>query len=207
MKKTILLIFIVGIFLGSCCSKHSDNKEDMQNKDTIVKEITKAVIEGKFQQEDLNFKYNELEPFLDARTMEIHYSKHHVGYIKKLNKAIVGTEAESMSLLEILQNVSKFSDGVRNNSGGHFNHSLFWSILSPKKDTKPSAKLIEAINEPRETYFEITTTVINIIKTIVNGKGNKPQNTPADVATPFPPLNPAKIVHIWPVTAPIAAII
>jgi superoxide dismutase len=102
---------------------------------------------AQFTQKPLPYAYNALEPFIDAQTMEIHYSKHHAAYVKNLNTAIVGTEAEKMSLKEILANVSKFSPAVRNNAGGHFNHELFWSILTPEKNTKPSAELEKAIND------------------------------------------------------------
>jgi len=102
---------------------------------------------AQFTQKPLPYAYNALEPFVDAQTMEIHYSKHHAAYVKNLNAAIVGTEAEKMSIKEIFANVSKFSPAIRNNAGGHYNHELFWSILTPEKNTKPSAELEKAINE------------------------------------------------------------
>jgi superoxide dismutase len=77
--------------------------------------------------------------------MEIHYSKHHAAYIKNLNAAVVGTEAATMTLTEIFSNVSKLSPAIRNNAGGHYNHELFWSLLTPIKNTKPSADLEKAI--------------------------------------------------------------
>ncbi len=102
---------------------------------------------GQFTQKPLPYAYNALEPFIDSQTMEIHYSKHHAAYIKNLNAAVVGTEAEKMSITEIFANVSKLSPAIRNNAGGHFNHELFWTILTPQKDTKPSSELEKAINE------------------------------------------------------------
>lgn len=104
-------------------------------------------VSAQFTQKPLPYAYNALEPFIDAQTMEIHYSKHHAAYVKNLNAAVVGTEAEKMSITEIFANVSKFSTVIRNNAGGHFNHELFWAILTPQKDTKPSADLEKAINE------------------------------------------------------------
>lgn len=106
-----------------------------------------TTVSAQFTQKPLPYAYNSLEPFIDAQTMEIHYSKHHTAYIKNLNAAIIGTEAEKMSIKEIFANVSKLSTAIRNNAGGHYNHELFWSILTPEKNTKPSAELEKAINE------------------------------------------------------------
>jgi superoxide dismutase len=104
-------------------------------------------VSAQFTQKPLPFAYSDLEPFIDAQTMEIHYSKHHAAYIKNLNAAVVGSEAATMSLTEIFSNVSKFSLAVRNNAGGHYNHELFWSVLTPIKNTKPSGGLEKVINE------------------------------------------------------------
>lgn len=99
-----------------------------------------------FKLPKLSYNYNELEPFIDAQTMKIHHSKHHQGYVNKLNKAVSGTPLAQLTLQEILKNVSEYSSAVRNNAGGHYNHSMFWRILSPAKNTKPSNDLLEAIN-------------------------------------------------------------
>jgi superoxide dismutase len=104
-------------------------------------------VSAQFSQKPLPFTYTDLEPFVDAQTMEIHYSKHHAAYIKNLNAAVVGTDAAKMSLTEIFSNVSKLSPAIRNNAGGHYNHELFWSILTPIKNTKPSTDLEKAITE------------------------------------------------------------
>jgi superoxide dismutase len=79
--------------------------------------------------------------------MEIHYSKHHAAYVKNLNAALTGTAAEKLSLNEIFAKVSTLSPAVRNNAGGHFNHELFWSVLTPEKNTKMSTELENAIND------------------------------------------------------------
>lgn len=94
----------------------------------------------------LPYTYNALEPHIDALTMEIHHSRHHQAYVTNLNKAIVGTPAEGISLDEIIKNISKYPAAVRNNGGGHWNHSFFWKILSPQKQ-QPSEKLLETINK------------------------------------------------------------
>lgn len=94
----------------------------------------------------LPYPKNALEPYFDATTMEIHHDKHHNAYVVNLNKAIVGTEADKMSLEDILKNASNYPAAVRNNAGGHYNHSMFWSILSPNIGGSPSSNLSYAIN-------------------------------------------------------------
>jgi Fe-Mn family superoxide dismutase len=101
----------------------------------------------------LSYSYDALEPHIDANTMEIHHTKHHQAYIDKLNKAIEGTEWENKSIEEILNNVSRLDRVVRNNAGGHFNHTFFWETLSPE-DYLPSDSLIEAINKSFGSFEE-----------------------------------------------------
>jgi Fe-Mn family superoxide dismutase len=102
---------------------------------------------AQFKQTPLPYAYNALEGSVDAQTMEIHYSKHAAGYVANLNKAIAGTPQEKQTLFQILSEVSKLTPAVRNNAGGHYNHELFWTVLTPVKDTKPSEKLAKAITE------------------------------------------------------------
>lgn len=102
---------------------------------------------AQFTQKALPYAYNALEPFVDAQTMEIHYSKHHAAYVKNLNTALAGTADEKLSLNEIFAKVSTMPAAVRNNAGGHYNHELFWSVLTPEKNTKMSAELEKAVNE------------------------------------------------------------
>lgn len=97
-----------------------------------------------FELPKLPYEYTALEPHIDARTMEIHHSKHHNAYVTNLNAAIAGTDAEHLSIEDICKNISKYPMAVRNNGGGHFNHSLFWSIMSGTPSTL-SAKLEAAI--------------------------------------------------------------
>ena len=96
-----------------------------------------------------------LEPHIDKETMEIHHGKHHQAYVDNLNKAIAGTDAENSSIEEISKNISKYSAAVRNNGGGHFNHSLFWTILSPNGGGAPSGELATAINEAFGSFDEL----------------------------------------------------
>jgi Fe-Mn family superoxide dismutase len=78
--------------------------------------------------------------------MEIHHSKHHQAYVTNLNNAIAGTDAEKLSIEDICKNISKYPAAVRNNGGGHFNHSLFWEIMGPGKGGQPTGKLMDSIN-------------------------------------------------------------
>ncbi len=109
--------------------------------------MASSFISAQFKQAPLPYAYNALEAAVDAQTMEIHYSKHAAGYTANLNKAIAGTPMEKESLFTILSHISKESPSVRNNAGGHYNHELFWTVLTPKKDTKASAKLAKAITD------------------------------------------------------------
>ncbi len=95
---------------------------------------------------ELNYDYNALEPHIDARTMEIHYTKHHGGYTNNLNAAIAGTEMEGLPIEELLKNISKYPVAVRNNAGGYFNHNLFWKVMSPDGGGAPSGKLADVID-------------------------------------------------------------
>ena len=99
-----------------------------------------------FELPKLTYEYPALEPNIDARTMEIHHSKHHQAYVTNLNNALVGTDAENFNIEEICKNISKYPMPVRNNGGGHFNHSFFWKIIGPNAGGSPSGKLLDAIN-------------------------------------------------------------
>lgn len=102
---------------------------------------------AQFTQTPLPYDYKALEPSIDAQTMDIHYNRHHAGYVKNLNAALAGTGNENKPLVDLFSSMSKYPVAVRNNGGGHYNHEFFWSILTPKKDTRPSAQLAKAINE------------------------------------------------------------
>ena len=98
-----------------------------------------------FKLPELNYSYDALEPHIDAKTMEIHYSKHHNGYTTNLNNAIEGTDIQSQSIEEICKS-ENLVGGVRNNAGGYYNHCLFWDILSPNGGGEPKNEVGEAIN-------------------------------------------------------------
>ena len=98
-----------------------------------------------FELPKLPYDLTALEPHIDAKTMEIHHGKHHQAYINNLNAAIEGTDLAGMSIEAIMGEISKHSMAVRNNGGGHYNHSLFWTILGPNAGGSPSGKLMDAI--------------------------------------------------------------
>jgi superoxide dismutase, Fe-Mn family len=99
-----------------------------------------------FELPKLGYEYAALEPHIDARTMEIHYTKHHQAYINNLNNAIAGTDMENRTLAELMTGVSKLPVAVRNNGGGHFNHTLFWTVMTPNGGGLPKGDLLDAIN-------------------------------------------------------------
>ncbi|GAA0875667.1 superoxide dismutase [Wandonia haliotis] len=100
---------------------------------------------SKFQLPALPYAYEALEPHFDKETMTIHHQRHHQAYVDNLNKAVAGSDAENETLENILRSVSKYSPAIRNNGGGHYNHSLFWETLSPTPRTQPEGQLAEAI--------------------------------------------------------------
>ncbi len=99
-----------------------------------------------FKLPDLKYDYNALEPNIDARTMEIHHTKHHAAYTAKLNEAVAGTPLDGKSIEEILSNISSHAVGIRNNGGGFYNHNLFWEIMGPNGGGAPKGDLATAID-------------------------------------------------------------
>jgi superoxide dismutase, Fe-Mn family len=107
-----------------------------------------------FQLPALPYATTALEPHIDARTMEIHHTKHHQAYITNLNNAIAGSDTEKMSIEEICHNISKFTPAIRNNGGGHFNHSLFWTVMAPNAGGAPTGALAETISQTFGSFDE-----------------------------------------------------
>lgn len=103
----------------------------------------------------LPYSFDALEPHIDKETMQIHHDKHHQAYVDNLNKAIAGTPNENKSLEELIANAGQISPAVRNNGGGHWNHSFFWEILSPDGGGKPEGKLAKAIDEAFNSFDEM----------------------------------------------------
>jgi len=96
---------------------------------------------------NLPYAFDALIPYIDAKTMEIHHGKHHQAYVNNLNAAIAGTDAENLSLEDLMKSISKQSAAVRNNGGGHYNHSLFWTIMAPNAGGAPEGALAAAIEK------------------------------------------------------------
>ncbi len=100
-----------------------------------------------FELPKLDYAYDALEPHIDARTMEIHHSKHHAGYTNNLNAAVKGSDLEGKSIEDILSGVSGQSVAVRNNGGGFYNHNLFWKVMSPNGGGAPTGEVLQAIEK------------------------------------------------------------
>ena len=108
-----------------------------------------------FELPALPYAFDALEPHIDTETMEIHHGRHHKAYVDNLNKAIEGTDAAGLSLEEINKNISKYPAAVRNNGGGHYNHSLFWTVLSPNGGGTPEGDLGAAIDAAFGSFDEL----------------------------------------------------
>lgn len=109
----------------------------------------------------LPYAVDALEPHIDKMTMEIHHGKHHAAYVTNLNNAIAGTDLEKMSIEDICKNISKHPMAVRNNGGGHYNHTLFWSVMSPNGGGTPTGELADAINAAFGSFDEFKTKFTN----------------------------------------------
>ena len=110
-----------------------------------------------FELPKLPYAYNALEPHIDARTMEIHHSKHHNAYVTNLNNAIAGKPEEKLSIEEICKNISKYAPAVRNNGGGHYNHSMFWTLLKQGGGGEPTGALGDAIKATFGSFNDLKT--------------------------------------------------
>jgi Fe-Mn family superoxide dismutase len=107
-----------------------------------------------FELPQLTYAYDALEPHIDARTMEIHHSKHHNGYTSKLNAAIEGTDFADKSIEEICTGMDMNNAGVRNNGGGYYNHNQFWTAMSPNGGGTPTGELADAIDSAFGNFDE-----------------------------------------------------
>lgn len=107
-----------------------------------------------FQLPTLKYDYKALEPYIDALTMEIHYTKHHGAYTNNLNAAIDSTSIANLPIEEVLKDISKHSPAVRNNGGGYYNHNLFWELMSPNGGGEPSGELLKQIQKTFGSFAE-----------------------------------------------------
>lgn len=156
--KRILVTLLTGIAMISCQKKEEMVEVDVPVRDSITTETTEGspkdvqANEGAFKMLGLKYNYNDLEPYMDAKTVEIHYGKHHLGYCNKLNDAIKGTPMETMSIEEILRGIDMNNSALRNNAGGYYNHNLFWDILGKNKGGNPSGKIAELIQRDFQSF-------------------------------------------------------
>jgi Fe-Mn family superoxide dismutase len=116
---------------------------------TILPNLASAANNSPYQQQPLPYSYQALEPFIDATTMEIHYSKHAATYAKNLADACLAEKVNTatVSLESLMQNISKYSAKMRNNGGGHYNHEFFWKCMKPGNGSTPSGKILSLINQ------------------------------------------------------------
>ena len=145
-KRTFLK---TGLFLGIAAAGSSFLKA----AEAPVIPPPKTMRSGPFTLPDLGFETDALEPNIDKMTMEIHHDKHHAGYVKKRNDAVTGTAYANYELEDILSRISPSDDdkGIRNNAGGHWNHSFFWQTITPGGENTPAENLATAINEAFES--------------------------------------------------------
>lgn len=161
MKKTTILLvsFTLIATLQSC---KEDHLVEVEVTEPVIEEVmtmgdpANVNAEGKFQMFALPYAYDALESHIDAMTMEIHYSKHHLGYTNNLNKAISGTDLENKSIEEILTTLDLENKTLRNNAGGFYNHNLYWEILSPTK-SEPTGVLLDKITADFGSVNELIT--------------------------------------------------
>jgi Fe-Mn family superoxide dismutase len=152
--KMLFSALIMVAALQSC--KDKDNLQEVVQTPEPQKEETKAPMGnpddvkaegGPFQMVRLGYAYDALAPHIDAKTMEVHYSKHYKKYTDELNKAVAGTELEKKTIEELLKTLDMENKAVRNNGGGYWNHSFFWQIMGPNAGGAPKDALAEAINK------------------------------------------------------------
>ncbi len=150
----------------------------------------------------LPYDYNALEPNFDAQTMEIHHSRHHAGYVTNLNKAIeTDPKLKDKSLDDLLKNAGAYGPAVRNNAGGHYNHTLFWTIFTPNGGGQPQGKLADAINKSFGSFDNFKTQFSDSAKTrfgsgwawlVVTNEGKLQITTSANQDNPLMDLAPVK---------------
>jgi len=161
--KTLIALIVIAAFI-SC-----NNNQQTENTNTDSLQVTSEpkvemgnpndvkADSGTFQMIPLPYAYNALEPYIDAQTMEIHFSKHHLAYTNNLNKAIAGTEMAKMTIEEIFAKLDPENKPVRNNAGGYYNHNFFWEIMGPNKGGEPNGTLAEAIVKDFGSFNEFKT--------------------------------------------------
>jgi Fe-Mn family superoxide dismutase len=167
MKKVKIFVSALIVIAAMQSCKDKSNLEEVVTVPESQKEqaaplgnpddVKAEDAEGPFQLAKLGYKYDALAPNIDAKTMEIHYSKHYKKYIDELNKAVKGTDLEKKTIEEILASLSPDNKAVRNNGGGFYNHSLFWEVLGPNAGGEPKGALAEAIKKDFGSFDQFKT--------------------------------------------------
>lgn len=146
MKKRIVSILAVVLFATfSFAGKPFPADNAFWNK--AFAKLAESQLTGQSKQLPLPYAYNALEPSVDAKTMEIHFSKHHAAYTKNLNDATTGPEYATKTLFQLFTEIEKYPVLVKNNGGGFYNHLLFWTLMAPVSGQEPTGDLLKAINE------------------------------------------------------------
>ncbi|MCU0351369.1 MAG: superoxide dismutase [Flavobacterium sp.] len=159
MRKHLLLLGILASCLFAC--KDNSNLVEVQlpepeeiKEPTYLDPKSVKIEEGAFSLVTIPYQFGDLEPHFDGQTMEIHFSKHYVGYTNKMNAALKEAKIETKKIEEVLALVSDVNPTLKNNAGGYYNHTLFFEILTPKSSKQPKAKTLEAINSNFGSYDE-----------------------------------------------------
>jgi Fe-Mn family superoxide dismutase len=156
MNRRKFIYSVAAISAASVIEPFAKSIYNISNKNERSKNIM-----AKFELPALPYGYDALEPYIDKMTMEIHHDKHHQAYVTNLNKAVEGTEMATKTLDELIMNVSKYSMAVRNNGGGHWNHSLFWTLMKKNGGGEPTGALADAIKSTFGSFAEFKTQFSN----------------------------------------------
>ena len=148
MQRRKFLYALGAIPAASVLGKVDNQLKYITNKIRSTKKM------AKFELPQLGYAYDALEPYIDKMTMEIHYTKHHNAYVTNLNKAVEGTENEGKTLEAMFSNISKLPVAIRNNGGGHWNHSLFWTLMKKNGGGNPTGKVADAIKSSFGSFDE-----------------------------------------------------
>ena len=165
MRKRKFLKTTSAVVIGAAMSPMVACKEGLKEAKNDLKDQSQSSTAGGFELPKLSFPFDALAPNIDAQTMEIHHGKHHAGYVRKFNAALEGSSFAGKSLKEVLAGIGAEDSGLRNNGGGHYNHSLFWSILSPNGGGTPTGDLSDAINASFDTFDQFKELFSNAAKT------------------------------------------
>ncbi len=145
MKRTYKIPLVALFFAFAIAACQQPARDSKSNEQPTKEPVEMKDQSGKYVLAPLPYSHDALEPYIDKTTMEIHHGKHHQAYVTNLNNAIAGTDMENIDLMDLFKNMSKHPAAVRNNGGGHWNHTFFWEIMSPNGGGQPTGKLLAAI--------------------------------------------------------------